>query len=221
MATKKLLGDLAGLSEKRTGRPIAVESIGGVDAARRVRDGGVVDLVVLASGFMETLEAERLLVPGSRQAIAVSTTAFAVRSGTVPPDLSSPAALRHALLEARSIGYSTGPSGDHLANLVERWGLGPLLAGRLVKAPPGVPVGSFVASGQAAIGFQQYSELFEVPGISVITDFAEEARATTVFTAAIATACTDPAAAEAALAVMTSPEAAELCRHCGLTPPGE
>lgn len=219
MATRKLLGELAGLCESRTGRPVAVEAIGGVDAARRVREGGVVDLVVLAGNFMQALESEGLLVPGSRKVIALSTTAFAVAAGAEPPDLSTAEALRQALLSARSIGYSTGPSGDHLVALIDRWALGPALSGKLLKAPPGVPVGSFVASGQAELGFQQYSELFEVPGITVLTDFAPEARAATLFTAGIATMCTDRAAAEAALAVMTSPEAAETCRQCGLSPP--
>lgn len=219
MATKKLLGELAGLCESRTGWPVAVESIGGVDAARMVRSGDLLDLVVLAGGVMEALENEGRLLAGSRRRLAVSTTAFAVRAGTALPDLSSPEALRQALLQAPSIGYSTGPSGNHLLALIERWGLGSSLAERLVKAPPGFPVGSLVASGQAALGFQQYSELFEVPGIAVITDIAPDARATTVFTGAVATTCASPGPAEAALAVMTSAEAADLCRHCGLAPP--
>lgn len=221
MATKKLLGDLAGLCERRTGWPVSVESIGGVDAAKRVRTGDVLDLVVLAGGVMEALEREGRLLAGSRRPLAVSTTAFAVRAGSERPDLATSEALREALLQATSIGYSTGPSGDHLLALIERWGLGPSVAGRLVKAPPGIPVGSLVASGQAALGFQQYSELFEVPGIAVITDIAPDARARTVFTGAVATTCASPGPAQATLAVMASAEAAGICRHCGLAPPSD
>ena len=57
------------------------------------------------------------------------------------------AALREAVLAARTIGYSTGPSGQHLLKVFERWGIAQAVAPRIVQAPPGVPVGQLIAEG--------------------------------------------------------------------------
>ena len=218
MATKMLLGELARLQEARSGFPIAVESVGGVDAARRVRAGEAADLVVLSGAVMQALEAEGRLLPGSLVPLAVATTAFAVPAGKPAPDLSTPDRLKQAMRNAAAIGYSTGPSGEHLVRLIDSWGLAADVAEKLVKAPPGVPVGSLVASGQASIGFQQYSELFEVPGITVITDLPEEAVASTVFTAGVAATCARVEDAKTALQAMSSPALAAVYARCGMSP---
>ena len=84
------------------------------------------------------------------------------------PDVADEAALKRAVLAARRISYSTGPSGVHLAKLFERWGIAAEIASRLVQAPPGVPVGSLVARGDVDLGFQQLSELMHLDGIDVL-----------------------------------------------------
>jgi molybdate transport system substrate-binding protein len=91
-----------------------------------------------------------------------------VQAGAAQPDIGSEAALREAVLKARSIGYSTGPSGTALMRLFERWRIMDLVEDRLVQARPGVPVGSLVASGEAALGFQQLSELMTLSGITLL-----------------------------------------------------
>jgi molybdate transport system substrate-binding protein len=48
---------------------------------------------------------------------------MAVAAGAARPDVTGESAIRDALLRARSIGYSTGPSGAHLLRLFERWGI--------------------------------------------------------------------------------------------------
>ena len=69
------------------------------------------------------------------------------------------------MLAAPTVGYSTGPSGVALIQLFERWGIAEGSAGRLVQAPPGVPVGALVARGEVALGFQQLTELMHLQGI--------------------------------------------------------
>jgi molybdate transport system substrate-binding protein len=77
-------------------------------------------------------------------------------------------ALRQAVAKARSLSYSTGPSGVHLAKVFERWGMGDAIRSKIVQAPPGVPVGSLVARGDVELGFQQLSELMHVDGVDVV-----------------------------------------------------
>ncbi|MCC8396181.1 substrate-binding domain-containing protein [Paraburkholderia sp. MMS20-SJTR3] len=218
MATRQVLLKLAAEYERRSGRAVAIESVGGVDAARRVEDDEVFDIVVLAADAIERLVVSGRVEPASRVGVARSGIAVAVTAGSARPDIGSEAALRDAVLGARSVGYSTGPSGAHLLKLFERWGVAERIAPRLVKAPPGVPVGQLVARGEVALGFQQLSELIHVPGIAVLGELPPDVQATTVFTAAICTAARQRDAARALLDFLVSAQAAGAKLANGMTP---
>ncbi len=99
------------------------------------------------------------LAPGTKVDLVRSGTSVAVPAGAALPDIASEEAVRQAVLAAPSISYSTGPSGVALASLFERWGISAQVQGKVVTPPPGTPVGSLVARGQVALGFQQLSEL--------------------------------------------------------------
>ncbi len=217
MATRPLLAALAPLYEQQHGVAVRIESVGGVDAARRVRAGEAFDVVVLASDALEQLLADGHVVAGSRTDIANSGIAVAVREGAAKPDLSSGRSVRAALLAAPSIGYSTGPSGIALLELFDGWGIADELRARLVQASPGIPVASLVASGEAALGFQQLSELMGAPGIDVAGPLPPDIQIVTTFSAGICRAATQPEAARALLRFMASSQSAlHIARH-GMT----
>jgi molybdate transport system substrate-binding protein len=218
MATKHLLAELAETYERRSGQAVTIESVGGVDAARRVEDGEALDFVVLAGDAIDILARSERVDPESRTDVARSGIAIAVAAGSARPDVASEAAVRKAVLAARSIGCSTGPSGAHLARLLERWGIAEAVAPRLVQARPGVPVGTLVARGEVEVGFQQLSELMHLSGIEVLGLLPPEIQLVTVFAAAICRASTRPEAARALLAFMTSREADAAKRRHGMEP---
>ena len=217
MATRQVLAELASACEKRTGQPVAIESVGGVDAARRVAAGEPFDVVFLASDAIDKLLAAGHAVAGSRVDLVRSEVAVAVKQGAARPDLGSEEAVRRAVLAAPTIGYSTGPSGTALLQLFERWGIADQVKPRTVQAPPGVPVGSLVAKGEVALGFQQHSELMHLGGIDVIP-LPEPVRITTIFSGAVCAAATRQEAVREMLAFMASPETAALKRRCGMDP---
>ena len=57
MATRQVLAELASLAAERLGHQVGIESVGGVDAARRVAAGEPFDLVFLASDAIDKLVA--------------------------------------------------------------------------------------------------------------------------------------------------------------------
>lgn len=218
MATRALLAELTAAWQQRSGIEAAIESVGGVDAARRVAAGEAFDLVVLASDAIDKLTASGHVRPGSRTDLVRSEVAVAVRAGATPPDIGSEAALRAAVQAARSIGYSTGPSGTALAALLARWGLADAVTAKLVVPPPGVPVGALVASGEVELGFQQRSEMIALPGIQVIGGLPEGTQITTVFSAALCRTAAMPEAARALIDFLAGPDAAAAKRRHGMEP---
>ena len=214
MATRQVLAELtAGFT-----RPVTIESVGGVDAAKRVQAGEAFDVVVLASDAIDKLLASGHLLPGSKVDWVRSGVAVAVRAGAPLPDLSSEDAVRRAVLAARSVSVSTGPSGVALNKLFERWGIAEDIAPRMVQAPPGVPVGSLVADGRVELGFQQLSELLHVPGIAIAGPLPPAIQITTTFSAGIGVQSQQAGAAGELLAYMASPAAADAKRRQGMDP---
>lgn len=220
MGTQKLLAELADRYQQvHPDAPVRVESVGGVEAARRVRAGEPFDAVALASDALDQLIDSGHVVRGSRVDIVSSGVAAAVRAGAERPDIGTEEALRQAVLAAPTLGYSTGPSGVQLQKLFERWGVADRIAARVVTAPPGVPVGALVANGQVALGFQQLSELMHLPGIDVIGPLPQPAQITTIFSIGLGTSCARPEAVRALQAFLASPEVADIKRDHGMAPP--
>ncbi|WP_062379459.1 substrate-binding domain-containing protein [Demequina pelophila] len=211
MATRHVLADLAAAA-RDVGLPaLDIESVGGVDAARRVAEGEAFDLVFLAQGALARLASAGHVDPATVVPLVVSEVAVAVPAvgveAAIAPDgtaFADAAAMREALRGADRIGYSTGPSGTALVATIEGWGLADQLGDRLVQARPGVPVAASVAAGDVDLGFQQLSELVGRPGIRILGVLPPDCAISTVFAGAVAAASGDPEAAHALLTLMAS-----------------
>jgi len=215
MATRRLLGEMIAQFEKTSPHRVALESVGGLDAAKRVRAGEPLDVVVLAREVIDDLIGAARIVEGSRVDVAVSAIGVAVRSGTPHPDINSADGVRAAVLAARRIGYSTGPSGQYLAKLFASWDPDGRLEDRIIVAPVGVPVGSLVARGDIDLAFQQLSELGG-DGIDVVGELPPDIQMMTTFSGGVARASAQPEAARALLAFMASPALTPIKREHGM-----
>lgn len=215
MATRRLLADLIAQFEKSSAHRVVLESVGGLDAAKRVRAGEPLDVVVLAREVIDDLIGSSRIAAGSRVDVAVSAIGVAVRAGAPHPDISSADGVKAAVLAARRVGYSTGPSGQYLAKLFASWDTDGRLNDRVTIAPVGVPVGSLVARGDIDLGFQQVSELGG-DGIDVVGLLPSDIQMTTTFSGGVATASTQPDAARALLTFMASPALTALKREHGM-----
>ncbi len=188
-----------------------------VDIMARLKGGEVVDLVIISAPSIDALIAAGKIVPGSRVDLAKSGVGVAVRAGAPRPDVSSADALRRALLAAKSIAYSTGPSGVYLADLFQRMGIADELKSK-IKQIKGEPIGAAVARGEAEIGFQQVSELLPIAGIDFLGPLPAEVQQITVFSAGLHASAKEPAAAKAFVTFLTAPAAVPVIKKTGMEP---
>ena len=216
MATRPLLAELSRSFAEIEPWRVEIDSIGGVDAARKVRGGAEIDVIVLAANVMEQLQSEGWIVPGTRAAIARSGVAIAVRSGLPHPAIASEDDVKQAVLAAGTISYSSGPSGDHLKRLFERWNIAGRIADRIVEAKPGIPVGQLLARGDADLGFQQLSEFLDVDGIDILGPLPAEIQTITVFTAGVGANAAHPDGARAFVAHLIAPETQAAKQRLGM-----
>ncbi|MBN9473184.1 MAG: molybdenum ABC transporter substrate-binding protein [Bordetella sp. SCN 67-23] len=218
MATKQLLADLVAQYPQAQAQDVLVESVGGVDAARRVQSGEAFDAIVLAANVIDQMTEAGHIVAGSRVDLVESGVYVAVRAGAPRPDLSSEAAVKQAVLDGGTIGYSTGPSGVYLSKLFERWGIADQIKDRTVQSKPGVPVGALIAKGEVDLGFQQLSEMMNVPGIDIVGPLPPGLQIMTTFSAGVAATSAQPDTMRKLLAFMASDEAAAIKRKNGMEP---
>lgn len=217
MATRGVLAALAREYEQARGISVSAEAGGGVDVAKRVSAGEAFDVVVLAANAIDKLIAEGR-ISGDRVDLVRSGVAIAVREGAPRPAVATEADVKAAVQAAPSLSYSTGPSGVYLEQLFARWGILDEIRPRIVVPPPGVPVGSLVADGRVALGFQQLPELMNLPGITVLGPLPPSIQTVTVFSGGVCAASADPAAARALLDFLRSAAADDIKRRGGMEP---
>jgi len=217
LATKEAYLELLPQFEKSSGKKVRTSWVGMVDILKRIKAGEATDLVIgSAAAVDELMQAGKLAAP--RADIARSGVGVAVRAGSPRPDISSGEAVKKALLKARSIAYSSGPSGVYLSKLFEKWGIAGELKPKITQTPPGVAVGTLIARGEIELGFQQVSELKPIAGIDLIGPLPADIQVVTTFSGAPHVASKETAAARALLAFLTSSAAAPVIRKNGMEP---
>lgn len=218
LATERAYHELVPPFERASGHKVTTAFTGTLDVKKRIAAGEVFDLLIMASTDIDAFIGAGTLARGSRADLASSGVGVAVRSGAAKPDIGSVDALKAAVLAARTIGYSTGPSGNYVLGLFERLGIAAAVKPKLRLAPTGDFVGSLIVKGEAEIGFQQMSELSHFPGVDLAGPLPAEIQMTTIFACGIAAKAKQPDAARTLAAWLTAPSAAAVYRQCGLVP---
>jgi len=217
-ATEEAYKELVPQFEKASGHKVTTVFTGTLDALKRLSTGETYDLLIMARQQIDELSQSGKVVAGSRTDVAKSGVGVAVGKGRPKPDISTVDALKKTLLAAKSIGYSTGPSGIYVVTMFQKMGIADEIKSKLKQTPTGVFVGSIIASGEAEIGFQQVSELSFFPGIDYVGPIPAEVQLITVFSAGIPAGSKQTDAAKALVSFVTAPAAAAVFKKHALDP---
>jgi len=217
-ATEELYRELVPEFEKATGHRVVTTFAGTSDVQKKTEAGEPYDVVIAIDTLIDDLIKAGKVVPGSRIDIAKSGVGIGLHSGLPKPDVSSAAALKQALLAARSIGFSTGPSGSLVSDMLVKMGIAETVKAKIKQPPGGVLVGTFIASGEVDIGFQQTNELSHFPGVDYLGPMPAEFQDVTARSGGITMVSREREASRALLRFLTAPEAAPVIRKYGLDP---
>ncbi|ANY21212.1 hypothetical protein A6F68_02722 [Tsuneonella dongtanensis] len=209
--------------ERQIGRDVVIvkgSSSGGASDSipERLKRGERADVVILSREGLAALERDNLVQVGSSRDLVRSVIGMAVRKGAPVPDISTAEKFNQVLLSAPSIGYSASASGTYLStDLWPRLGLADQLLPKS-KRILSERVGSVVARGEVAIGFQQMSELLPIPGITVVGPIPGAYQKITTFSAAKTEAGARNPYSDKLFAFLTSPRVSKQVAATGLDP---
>jgi molybdate transport system substrate-binding protein len=215
LAFKEAYLKLAPQFERATGHRVSTLWVPTAKIVATVEAGETADLVIISAAVVDALIAKGLAV--ERTDLATCGVGVAVRAGAPRPDLSSAEALKRAVLAAKSLVYSRGPSGVYLDGLFERMGIAGEIEHKLTRVQ-GDPAGEIVARGEAEIGFQQMCELLPVAGIDVVGPLPAEVQEITTFAATVLAQARQPGAARALIDYLQTDAAKAVIRATGMQP---
>jgi molybdate transport system substrate-binding protein len=205
--------------EQSTGHRVTTAWGGTEGLTKRVGDGEQVDVVLIAAPNIDRLIAQGKLVAGSRADVATSGVGIAVRSGLPKPDISTPDAVKQAVLAARAVAYSAGPSGAYVVELFRKMGIAEQIQHKVRQPPSGAPVAELLARGDADLGFQQVSELVHEKGIDYLGPLPAQIQNVTVYAAGLHAAAPAADAAKALIRFLASPDTGPSLRKIGMEAP--
>jgi molybdate transport system substrate-binding protein len=206
--------------ERDSGHKVRATFLSGSLLPVKVKAGAPADLIVTTPESIDDLAKAGKVVAGGRVDLVRSSAGVAVRAGAPKPDISTPEAFKQALLAARSVGISQGPSGFYMLSLLDRLGIADAIKAKAVFTEPGQRVGLVIASGQAEIGVQQITELLAMPGIDFVGPLPPALQTTIIYAAVRSSNAKETAAADELVKFLTSKAVAPSARKMGLDPAG-
>jgi molybdate transport system substrate-binding protein len=217
-ATEQSYRELVPCFERATGHKVTTIFTGTLDADKRLAAGETYDLLIMSQPSIEEHINDGKLAADSRVDIAKSGVGIGVKSGAKKPDIGSTEALKKTLLAAKSIGYSTGPSGNYVIALFQRLGIAEQIKPKLKQTPTSVFVGSIIANGEVELGFQQISEISHFGGVDYVGPLPADVQEYTTFSSGIVSGARQAEAAKALVKFLTAPEAAPAFKNRGMEP---
>ncbi len=223
-AVQHTLIELADTFQKISGYAVKVEygTAGAVSAdviAGKPIQGGAVDIVFTSESSLQSADMAARLVRETTTVVGRVRIGIGVRSGDTAPDISTPEALKSALLAASSFAYgdpATGATtGIHFAKLLETLGIVEAVKAKAMLRRGGLLVMKEVAEGKAAFGFTQTSEIKAVPGVKVAGYLPDQFQLVTAYAGAVTKDAAEPNVAKAFLAFVNGPAGQAAFREHG------
>jgi len=202
----KLVADF----EAKTGIHVKVTYGTGVGTRKTVADGQALDVSLLFAPFADALKTGNV-VPSSATVIARLRLAIGVKKGATKPDISTAAAVKRTLLNAKSIASvdpEQGSVGGAALLALDKMGITEQVKPKIKWGRTGGVAQDSVAQGESEIALGPYLSDMRNPGLDVVGALPPEAATPIDITGFLSTSAKDSKAAKALLDYLASHEAA-------------
>jgi molybdate transport system substrate-binding protein len=215
-AMRTFLSEIVPLFERANSTKVEVEYRLTSILKKEIETGAAFDMALLPRSEIDELTAAGKIADGATADVARSTVGLCVRAGAPNPDIGSVPAFKAALLAARSISYSDGPSGAYVGDLLGKLGLAEAMKPktRLTSRP----VAELVATGEAELGLQQIVAILPVQGADLVGPLPAELQNVIIYAAGLSARAAEPQATRAFIAFTKTPQAGRIMRIKGLEP---
>ena len=217
-AVEQIMKGLIPPFEQASGHKVTMTVLGTGPAVAKIKEGAFADLILLGPPALNELAQAGKVDAGTIAPAFRSRIGLAVKAGAKKPDISTADALMTALLAAKSIGYSIGPSGEHFSKVVVvKLGIADQLRPKMTNVR-GMPVGMGAAKGEVEIAIHQIAELMPIPGIDIVGDLPAELNTTIVYATGLTPMAKQPEAAKALVKYLSLPGSVPVIKKNGMDP---
>ena len=217
MGTISAWNELAPVFTRTTGHKLIVSQEGGGSLEQKLDSNAPGDVIVQYTSAMNGIIQRGKLIEDSSTIFARAAVGLSVKSGAPRPDISTPEAFKRTLLNARSIAYSYGGSGQVAARAIEKLGIAEQMKSRTVRSEGG-PAAGYVARGETEMAIQQLNVSKPVAGTDYVGNLPGSLHEYVVFAIAIVASSKEQEAARALIEFVTSPAAGPLLQKGMMEP---
>lgn len=212
------VSELGARFERASGHKVTIRFEVNPEVKRKIDAGESFDVAILNPPVLDDLIKQGKIVRDTRAVIGRSGIGVAVREGAVKPDISTVAAFRRTLLNAKSVAYpEEGASGRYFVGLVDRLGIAAAMKPKMRPMPAAYNV-EMVARGEVELVVVVASRISGVPGVQLVGRIPQELQTWIGFTGGVASGAREPEAARELLKFFTAPAAASVLKAVGVEP---
>jgi molybdate transport system substrate-binding protein len=215
-AMRALMIEAVPLYERASGVKVEIEFRLTSVLKKEIEDGATFDIALLPRPELDALVQAGKIAQDGTADVSRSAVGLAVRAGAAKPDIGTVEAFKRALIAARSIAYSDGPSGAYIADVLQRLGI----AGQMkpkTRLTSG-PVAELVASGEAEIGMQQIVAILPIAGAELVGPLPGELQNVIIYAAGCAAGAQNIGSGQKFITFMRCGEVQRLIRAKGMEP---
>src|SRR5689334_5097181 len=217
-ALRSALQDIAPQFEQASGHKLVMTSGSTSTLTASIDKGAPFDVTIMGADALDNLT-KRGTLAGPRLDVARSGIGVAYRKGAPKPDISTAAALKAALVDAKSVSFNPqGLSGTHMLAVIDKMGISAEVRSKLKI--PAVSAAEDVAKGLAELGMTQSSEILPhaAEGAELAGPLPPEVQLYTAFSIALGVNAQQPDAAKALIAFLRAPALVPVIKAKGLEP---
>ncbi|HEX3371214.1 MAG TPA: extracellular solute-binding protein [Candidatus Acidoferrales bacterium] len=214
---KAVLEDLRAQGEHTIGKTITVDYKPTANLKQDIDAGAQFDMVIVAADSIGQLTKEGKTVGGEGTPISRVGVGIGIRKGAPKPDISTPEAMKRALLAAKAVGYGpVGASLPYITHMMESLGIADVMKAKTVFLKNSDEINEAVADGKVDFGMTLVSEILPAKGVDLLGPFPEQFQGYVRFNAAVGANAKNADAANALIKFLAGPDAAASIKARGM-----